>query len=96
MVSGMSKLDISSMGWYYANQYIGHWRTVCRSTGDSRENFSAGRLSDKVSGEPGFCDFFAGPGFFYTRAAKGDYMHSEIFSKLPPTAMDSARMRMQA
>ena len=30
----------------------GHRRIVCRSTGDRRQ-MSAGRLSDKVSGEPG-------------------------------------------
>lgn len=32
--------------------------------GGYQGDFPAGRLSDKVSGEPGFCDFFAGPGFF--------------------------------
>ena len=34
-----------------------HRRTVCRSTGD-RKRMLAGRLSDKMSGEPGRMCFF--------------------------------------
>ncbi|BAL84569.1 hypothetical protein SELR_pSRC200350 (plasmid) [Selenomonas ruminantium subsp. lactilytica TAM6421] len=72
---------------------IGGQYAVAR--GDSREIFlqAACRIRCRVS--PDSVIFSQARAFFYARAAKGDYMHSEIFSKLPPTAMDSARMRMQ-